>query len=77
VIQLDEWDCLDLLTEFRTVLVPERGWREVEDHGPDALMNPGLPVRRPRVVSSDDAPVKALIRAPVLDLRELAAPSAG
>lgn len=37
LIHLHELGCLDLLTDFAAVLVPESVWREVERHRPEAL----------------------------------------
>ncbi|MCX7419402.1 MAG: DNA-binding protein [Planctomycetia bacterium] len=39
LIHLDELGCLDLLSDFREVLVPSTVWREVETHRPTALAN--------------------------------------
>ena len=54
LIHLDELGCLDLLTDFQTVLVPEQVWREVENHRPDALGNAGAQIQRVPVVPSED-----------------------
>ena len=35
LIHFDELGCLDLLTDFRAVLVPEQVWREVQHHRPE------------------------------------------
>lgn len=37
LIHLDQLDCLDLLGDFATVVVPDVVWREVEHHRPAAL----------------------------------------
>ena len=39
LIHLDELGCLDLLADFREVLVPQAVWHEVETHRPGALAN--------------------------------------
>lgn len=73
LIHLDELDCLDLLTDFRNVLVPEQVWREVEHHRPHALEQPELGIRQVPVILSNDASFQALVGALVLDLGEQAA----
>ena len=42
LIHLDELGCLDLLTDFSEVLIPDAVWREVMQHRPSALAG-GLP----------------------------------
>ena len=37
LIHLDQLDCLDLLSDFSRVIVPDVVWREVERHRPTAL----------------------------------------
>ncbi len=39
LIHLDELGCIELLADFREVLVPSTVWREVETHRPTALAN--------------------------------------
>ncbi len=73
LIHLDELGCLDLLTDFRAVLVPEQVWREVEHHRPDALEHPGVEIQQVPVILSEDASFQALVRALALDLGEQAA----
>lgn len=72
LIHLDELECLDLLGDFRTVLVPEQVCREVEQHRPGAL-KPGVGIQHVPVTLSEDASLQALVRALVLDLGEQAA----
>jgi predicted nucleic acid-binding protein len=72
LIHLDELGCLDLLTDFRAVLVPGQVWREVEHHRPDALEHPGVEIRQVPVTLSEDASFQALVRALALDLGEQA-----
>jgi len=55
LIHLDELGCLDLLTDFRAVLVPKQVWREVEHHRPDALECPGVEIQQVPVILSEDA----------------------
>jgi predicted nucleic acid-binding protein len=73
LIHLHELGCLDLLADFRAVLVPEQVWREVEHHRPDALKHPGVEIQQVPVIPSEDASFQALVRALVLDLGEQAA----
>ena len=37
LIHLDELDCLDLLNDFKQIMVPDAVWREVQAHRPTAL----------------------------------------
>ena len=69
LIHLDELGCLDLLTDFRAILVPEQVWREVEHHRPDALEHPGVEIEQVPVILSEDASFQALVRALVLATR--------
>lgn len=46
LIHLDEVGALDLLADFREILVPDAVWREVEQHRPAALGCPGIHLRR-------------------------------
>jgi predicted nucleic acid-binding protein len=73
LIHLDELDCLDLLADFPTILVPEQVWEEVEHHRPGALEHPGVRVRRVSTVISGEAAFQALTKALALDLGEQAA----
>ena len=45
LIHLDELGCLDLLSDFSEVLVPEAVWREVRQHRPNALTHPSVELR--------------------------------
>lgn len=73
LIHLDELGCLDLLTDFQSVLVPEQVWREVEYHRPNALELSGVEMQQVPAVISEDASFQALVRALALDLGEQAA----
>ncbi len=73
LIHLDELGCLDLLADFRAVLVPEQVWREVEHHRPDALNHPDVDLQRATVDLSVDVSFQALARALALNLGEQAA----
>lgn len=56
LIHLDELGCLDLLSDFSEVLVPEAVWQEVSQHRPGALTHPAIELRRvsPRVPAPPD-----------------------
>lgn len=73
LIHLDELGSLDLLADFRAVLVPEQVWKEVEHHRPDALASYGPEFECVPVVLSEEPSFRALVRALVLDLGEQAA----
>ena len=63
LIHLDELECLDLLTDFKCVLVPEQVWQEVEQHQPSALRHSDVQLQRTSVVLSEYASFQALVRA--------------
>ena len=73
LIHLDELNCLDLLADFNTVLVPDSVWQEVAQHRPDALINPALELTRVETLLPDEAGFKTLIQALSLDAGEQAA----
>lgn len=73
LIHLDELGCLDVLADFRAVLVPDQVWREVSHHGPHALEHPDVKFRHVKVSLSDDPSFQALIKALALDAGEQAA----
>ena len=52
LIHLDEVGCLDLLTDFHAILVPEQVWREVEHHRPDTLARPVVKIQNCRLYFS-------------------------
>ncbi|WP_287481843.1 hypothetical protein [Caldilinea sp.] len=72
LIHLDELDCLDLLNDFRTILVPEQVWREVERHRPE-LKGSDVKVERISVNISEDPAFQTQVRILMLDLGEQAA----
>ena len=45
LIHLDELNCLDLLSIYPDVYVPEMVWQEVSEHRPAALLNRHLSLR--------------------------------
>lgn len=73
LIHLDELDCLDLLTDFPAVMVPEQVLREVEHHRPNLLQPPQRPFHVIPVELSQDPSFRALVRALALDVGEQAA----
>jgi len=64
--------CLDLLTDFRAILVPEQVWREVERHRPE-LKYSAVKVERISVNISEDPAFQTLVRTLALDPGEQAA----
>ena len=62
LIHLDELDCLDLLTDFQAILVPDQVWREVECHRSGALEHPDVEIQQVSVNLSEDASFQALAR---------------
>jgi predicted nucleic acid-binding protein len=72
LIHLHELDCLELLADFQTILVPEQVWR-VEYHQPGALEHPDVEIQQVSTSISEDVSFQALVRALTLDLREQAA----
>lgn len=46
LIHLDELGCLDLLAEFKSIIVPDAVCAEVERHRPAALSHPQISLRR-------------------------------
>jgi len=73
LIHLDELACLDLLSDFQTILVPEQVWQEVEHHCPDALEHPDVVMQRVSVELSEYPAFQTLVRVLALDLGEQAA----
>jgi predicted nucleic acid-binding protein len=73
LIHLDELDCLDLLSDFQTILVPEQVWQEVRNHRPNALKNPDVVMQQVSIDVSEYPPFQTLVRALALDLGEQAA----
>jgi predicted nucleic acid-binding protein len=73
LIHLDELDCLDLLSDFRSVLVPEQIRREVEHHRAGLFRPSKMPFQFAPVEVSEDAAFSTMVRALALDLGEQAA----
>jgi predicted nucleic acid-binding protein len=73
LIHLDELGCLDLLADFRSVLVPEQVWQEVERHQPDALRQCEIAFQMVPVIVSTEVAFQTLVRAMALAMGEQAA----
>lgn len=73
LIHLDEIDCLDLLRDFRDVLVPEQVREEVARHRPTAMASGALSLHVVPVAVSVDSQFRALVKAFSLDAGEQAA----
>jgi predicted nucleic acid-binding protein len=72
LIHLDELNCLDLLSDFQTVFVPDQVWTEVEHHRPSALTAFPSLQRAPADIS-EESRFQVLVRTFSLDLGEQAA----
>jgi predicted nucleic acid-binding protein len=72
-IHLDEVGCLDLLADFRAVLIPEAVWQEVARHRPSLLDSGAVDLRQVAVNVPDQFELQALVRAFALDAGEQAA----
>lgn len=60
LIHLDELGCLDLLSDFSEVLVPEAVWVEVLKHRPAALTHSGVGLRRVSPTMQEPPALEAL-----------------
>jgi len=72
LIHLDELGCLDLLTDFGAVLVPDIVWQEVAQHRPGALGQTVPRLTRVGISLPDEVGFKTLVRAFSLDAGEQA-----
>lgn len=70
VIHLDELQCLDLLADWKVVLVPGEVWREVLQYRPEALTRSTVRLTRVAVNLSTQAGFAALVRVFSLDAGE-------
>jgi predicted nucleic acid-binding protein len=70
IIHLDELGCLDLLSDFGSILVPEGVWKEVVRHRPGALEQDIVQFARTSVSLPQDSKLTTLIRAFALDAGE-------
>jgi predicted nucleic acid-binding protein len=73
LIHLDELGCLDLLSDFREVLVPAEVWNEVARHRSAALRRRRVRLNRIAVVSAPGEALLDLARSLLLGLGELEA----
>lgn len=73
LIHLDELECLDLLTGFPAVLVPDVVWEEVERHRPGALSVPAVNLTRVQPPPDLSPQLAALSRSLSLHAGEIAA----
>ncbi len=73
LIHLDEVGCLDLLVDFRSLIIPEQVRDEVVRHRPSALDPRILDLLYTPVTISADPQFRALVRSFSLDLGEQAA----
>jgi predicted nucleic acid-binding protein len=60
LIHLDELDCLDLLNDFKQIMVPDAVWREVQLHRPSALQTSKAILLR-SIVPNSSPTIDALI----------------
>jgi len=73
LIHLDEFECLHLLDDFDTVLVPEQVWQEVSHHRPSALTNPKVTLQKISINVSLHPTFQSLMKSLALDYGEQAA----
>ncbi len=73
IIHLEELDCLNLLADFREVLVPDAVWLEVEHHRPEALARPKPALTHIPPPASIQETLIALAQALSLDTGEIEA----
>ncbi len=62
LIHLDELGCIDLLSDFPSVLVPESVWQEVERHRATALAYPAVRLKRVQPPVTPSPELEALVR---------------
>lgn len=46
IIHLDELNCLDLLTDFQEIILPDTVWKEIKKHRPSGIARPELSFTR-------------------------------
>lgn len=73
IIHLDQLDCLDLLSDFSRVVVPDVVWREVEHHRPTALTQVAVQFERLKPRGEPAAALTTLHRLFALHAGELQA----
>ncbi len=62
LIHLDEIGCLDLLSNFSCVLIPEAVWQEVVYHRPSVFQQPFLSFEKAKIADEISAELEALKR---------------
>ena len=73
IIHLDELDCLSLLNDFDSILIPSQVWQEIAYHRHDALRNSDLALQELDVIIISNPAFQFLVRSLSLDLGEQAA----
>ena len=73
LIHLDEIDCLDLLTDFQALVVPDQVWEEAAHHRPAVLKAQAPAFHRVPVTLAEDPRFRALVKSFSLDSGEQAA----
>ncbi|HEX6899204.1 MAG TPA: DNA-binding protein [Thermoanaerobaculia bacterium] len=73
LIHLDELSSLDLLGDFRSVLIPDQVWEEVVRHRPEALKGTGFKPQRCSIETSADSRFQSVVKTFSLDAGEQAA----
>jgi predicted nucleic acid-binding protein len=70
VIHLDELECLDLLSDFQQVILPQEVHQEIKRHRTGALEKPEIPFIMQRAGSHFDAELLTISRTLMLDAGE-------
>ncbi|MEM7133952.1 MAG: DNA-binding protein [Chloroflexota bacterium] len=72
LIHLDELDCLDLLSDFSSILIPGQVWAEVKDYHSAALRKSSVPFQQVSVTIDTSSIFQTIIKTFSLDLGEQA-----
>jgi predicted nucleic acid-binding protein len=73
LIHLDELECIDLLNNLGTILIPEIVWSEAIKHRPELVLADKTSVRIVKAAAMPTAPLQSLIASLGLDVGESAA----
>lgn len=73
IIHLDELDCLQLLADFKTLLIPQAVLKEIERHRPSALTTNKLPYKTASIMEYVNSDIELLCNAFSLDEGEIQA----
>ncbi|MBW1796752.1 MAG: DNA-binding protein [Deltaproteobacteria bacterium] len=73
IIHLDELDCLDLLTDFHTVLLSDTVWEEIKRHRPTIRSKTNLPFKGINIKYPNDEKLQAMCQIFTLDVGEIEA----